>query len=46
MERPTRQKERDDETERESPEQEDVQTCPECDSSTLIKSDLANSSLQ
>ncbi|UHQ98118.1 transcription initiation factor IIB (plasmid) [Natrinema zhouii] len=38
MERPTRQKERDDETEREPTEQEDVQTCPECDSSTLIRS--------
>lgn len=38
MERPTRQKERDDETERELTEQEDVQACPECDSSTLIRS--------
>jgi len=38
MERPTRQKERDDVTERDPTEQEDVQTCPEYDSNTLIRS--------
>ncbi|MFB1062647.1 transcription initiation factor IIB family protein [Natrinema sp. H-ect4] len=38
MERPTRQKERDDVTERDPTEQEDVQTCPGYDSSTLIRS--------
>ncbi|MFC4439937.1 MULTISPECIES: transcription initiation factor IIB [Natrialbaceae] len=38
MKRPTRQREKEDETERETTEQKGVQTCPECDSSTLIRS--------
>ncbi|WP_137288311.1 transcription initiation factor IIB [Natronorubrum halophilum] len=38
MKRPTRQKERNDQTENETTENEGVRTCPECDSSTLIRS--------
>ncbi|WP_276256486.1 transcription initiation factor IIB [Halomontanus rarus] len=38
MKRPTRQKAHDTQPETEAAEQEDVQTCPECDSSTLIRS--------
>ncbi|WP_121744389.1 transcription initiation factor IIB [Natronorubrum halophilum] len=38
MKRPTRQKERNDQTETETTENEGVRTCPECDSSTLIRS--------
>ncbi|WP_092906453.1 transcription initiation factor IIB [Halostagnicola kamekurae] len=38
MERPTRQKERTEQTTDEPVEQKGVQTCPECDSSSLIRS--------
>ncbi|ELY44318.1 transcription initiation factor IIB [Natronorubrum sulfidifaciens] len=38
MKRPTRQKTRDDETEHETTAQEGARTCPECDSSSLIRS--------
>ncbi|ELY47876.1 MULTISPECIES: transcription initiation factor IIB [Natronorubrum] len=38
MKRPTRQKAREDQTEHETTEQEGVRTCPECDSSSLIRS--------
>ncbi|MDJ1431018.1 transcription initiation factor IIB [Halostagnicola sp. A-GB9-2] len=38
MKRPTRQKERGEQTSHETTEQEGVQTCPECDSSSLVRS--------
>ncbi|MXV60756.1 transcription initiation factor IIB [Natronorubrum sp. JWXQ-INN-674] len=38
MKRPTRQKERDKQTTQETTDQEGVRTCPECDSSALIRS--------
>ncbi len=38
MKRPTRQKARDEQTEQESTEQEGGLTCPECESSTLVRS--------
>ncbi|SIR77455.1 transcription initiation factor IIB [Natronorubrum thiooxidans] len=38
MKRPTRQKARDDQKEHETTEQEGVRTCPECDSTSLIRS--------
>lgn len=38
MKRPTRQKERTEQTTDETAEQKGVQTCPECDSSSLIRS--------
>ncbi|QFU82806.1 transcription initiation factor IIB [Natronorubrum aibiense] len=38
MKRPTRQKARDDQTKHETTEEEGVRSCPECDSSSLVRS--------
>lgn len=38
MERPTRQKERDEQTTENTDDQEGVRTCPECESSSLVRS--------
>ncbi|NHN46624.1 transcription initiation factor IIB [Halostella sp. JP-L12] len=42
MVRPTRQREREDQTEQDADEREDVHTCPECESASLITSGDGN----